>query len=71
MLVLVKRGTGGSFNDQQAYELHKSYLSAFAQIDMEAAEKYAEPQTMFLVPLPIGIIFIRMVPLACLFQIPR
>ena len=27
--------------DQQAYELHKSYLSAFAQIDMEAAEKYA------------------------------
>lgn len=28
--------------DRQAYELHKSYLSAFAQIDMEVAEKYAD-----------------------------
>ncbi len=28
--------------DWQAYEMHKSYFSAFAQINMETAEKYAE-----------------------------
>ena len=28
--------------DRQAYEMHKSYFSAFARINMEVAEKYAE-----------------------------